>query len=90
MRFKRKFDFDALFEQKAWYVNELAGKVGISPTAMRRYLRILCFTGKLGRVRNGRYWIYFVEKDYEAYKKSLKETNLGGEVNVGDNPEGME
>jgi len=69
MKLRRRFNWDELFEGKAWFAHELAEKVGISPTAMRRYLRIYCAFGKLCRVKYGRFWIYYLRKDMEEFEK---------------------
>jgi len=65
-------DFETLFEGKAWYVAELARKVGVPPHIMRNWLRTLWVNRRLKRVKNGRYLIYFTVKDFETYERRMR------------------
>jgi len=65
-------DFEELFEGKAWFVSELAEKVGVPNHIMRMWLRKLWALRRLKRVKYGRYLIYFTVRDFEKVKRRLR------------------
>ena len=58
----RKFEWERIMRKQAWSAEELAEKLHIHPTCMRRYLRIFYEARRLERKRFGVMWFYAVSR----------------------------